>query len=137
MRGFWSLVCFCLGTIKGEMEKSKRKTMRRRLGERGAFVVFVGYVWSKTLAGLAIHPYRSVKEMVMERKSRVLLPTVLSPLFGVLGLLVLGRVGSLVFEVGGLARRVLGFVLVWGFLGVLMWQGLILVLVWRFFRALR
>jgi hypothetical protein len=51
-----------------------------------AMGAWVAYVWATTVAGLAIHPYQSVKRMVMGDK--VLLPTTLSPVLGLVGLFV-------------------------------------------------
>ncbi|EKD80277.1 MAG: hypothetical protein ACD_40C00156G0011, partial [uncultured bacterium] len=52
------------------------------------WVVWIGYVWSVTLAGLAIHPYQSVRRMVLDKP--ILLPVVLSPVIGLVGLFVVG-----------------------------------------------
>ncbi len=101
-----------------------------------ALVIFVSYVWITTLAGLAIHPYKSVKQMVFDRTKRILLPVVLSPTIGIATLFVAGRVGSSIFELTGVAREVVAFVLGWGLLGLVLWQILMLLLVLRFARAL-
>lgn len=96
-------------------------------------VAWAGYVWATTLAGLAIHPYQSVKRMVMGDK--VLLPVTLSPIFGLIGLFVAGRVGSYVFTLGSLGRELMALVLGSTLIGLLLWQGLLLALVFRFWRA--
>lgn len=94
-----------------------------------------GYVWGTTLAGLAIHPYQSIKRMVLGDK--ILLPVTLSPLFGLLGLFVAGRMGSYVFTLGPWGREVMALFLGSTLIGLLMWQGLLLALVWRFWLAAR
>lgn len=94
---------------------------------------WIAYVWSVTLAGLAIHPYKSVKRMVMNKP--VLLPVVLSPFLGLLGLFILGRVGSYIFTLGNIGREIMAIVLGGTLIGLLLWQGLLLVLVVRFWRA--
>lgn len=100
----------------------------------GAFGVWVAYVWSTTLAGLAIHPYQSVKRMVLTKP--ILLPVTLSPGIGLIGLFVLGRVGSYVFTLGPLGREIMALALGSTLIGLLLWQGLLLFLVIRFWRAL-
>lgn len=102
-----------------------------------AFVAFVSYVWVTTLAGLAIHPYQSVRRMVMERERRILLPVALSPTFALIVFFVVGRVGSYVVDVGGGWRELMALLLGWVLIGLLLWQALILVLVWRFWRGYR
>jgi len=98
-----------------------------------AFVVWAGYIWATTLAGLAIHPYQSVRRMVFG--SQILLPVVLSPVIGLIGLFVLGRVGSYVFTLGPTGREIMSLLLGSTLIGLLLWQGLLLALVWRFWRA--
>ncbi len=97
------------------------------------WVVWIGYVWSVTLAGLAIHPYQSVRRMVLDKP--ILLPVVLSPVIGLVGLFVVGRVGSYVFTLGPLGRELMALVLGSTLIGLLLWQGLLLGLVYRFWRA--
>jgi hypothetical protein len=96
-------------------------------------LAWTGYVWGKTLAGLAIHPYQSVKRMVMG--DMVLLPVTLSPVVGLIMLFIVGRVGSYIFTFGSVGREILALVLGSTLLGLLLWQGLILALVFRFWRA--
>lgn len=100
-----------------------------------AIGVWMAYVWSVTLAGLAIHPYQSVKRMVLNKP--VLLPVVLSPVVGLIILFVGGRVGSYVFTLGILGREIMALVLGSTLIGLLLWQGLLLFLVVRFWRARR
>jgi hypothetical protein len=99
----------------------------------GAMVSWVAYVWSVTLAGLAIHPYQSVRRMVLNKP--ILLPVILSPVFGLLGLFFVGRVGSYVFTLGPRGRELVAFLLGSTLIGLLLWQGLLLMLVIRFRRA--
>jgi hypothetical protein len=91
------------------------------------------YVWMTTLAGLAIHPYKSVRRMVLGDK--ILLPVTLSPLIGLIGLFILGRVGSLVFNLGPMGKELVALILGSTLIGLLLWQGLLLALVYRFWRA--
>lgn len=101
--------------------------------KKSTFLVWVSYVWATTLAGLAIHPYQSIRRIVLTK--RILLPVTVSPLIGLLTLFVIGRVGSYVFTLGVIGREMMSLVLGSTLIGLLMWQGLLLLLVWRFWRA--
>lgn len=96
-------------------------------------IMWMTYVWSVTLAGLAIHPYKSVRRMVLDKP--ILLPVVLSPILGLLGLFLLGRVGSYVWTIGTMGRELMAAVLGSTLIGLLLWQGLLIVLVARFWRV--
>jgi hypothetical protein len=97
------------------------------------WVLWVSYVWMTTLAGLAIHPYKSVKRMVLGET--VLLPVTLSPIMGLVGLFIVGRVGSAIFTLGPLGREIMALVLGSTLVGLFLWQGLLLVLIGRFWRV--
>ncbi len=96
-------------------------------------VLWMTYVWATTLAGLAIHPYQSIKRMVLNKP--ILLPVSLSPVIGLIGLFIVGRVGSYFFTLGPLGRELMAMVLGSTLIGLLLWQGLLLALVIRFWRA--
>lgn len=98
-----------------------------------SLVLWVGYVWAKTLAGLAVHPYQSVKRMVFG--DQVLLPVTLSPVFGLLVLFIVGRVASFVMNVDEMWREIIALILGSTLIGILMWQLLLVALVYRFWRA--
>ncbi|MBI4084559.1 MAG: hypothetical protein HY431_01495 [Candidatus Levybacteria bacterium] len=102
--------------------------------QRPTLLLFIAYVWTKTLLGLAITPYKSVRELT---RHRVLLPVVFSPLYGLAILFVVGRVGSYVFEVDGIIRSSLAFILSSALLSILMWQALLIYLLLSFYLALR
>ena len=85
------------------------------------------------MSGLAIHPYQSVRRMVMYKP--ILLPVTLSPAIGLASLFVVGRVGSHVFTLGLFGREMMSLVLGSTLIGLLLWQGLLLFLVVRFWRA--
>ncbi len=97
-------------------------------------LLFIAYVWTKTLLGLAITPYKSVRELT---RHRVLLPVVFSPLFGLAALFVIGRLGSYFFEVDGLIRSSMAFILSSALISILMWQALLVYLLLSFYVALR
>lgn len=115
------------------MKKPKNQKTKDIISHWGAMGAWIGYVWSVTLAGLAIHPYQSVKRMVLNKP--ILLPVTLSPVMGLISLFVVGRVGSLVFTLGPIGRELMALVLGSTLIGLLLWQGLLLTLVVRFWRA--
>ena len=109
------------------IRKSKEEIGLAALG------IWISYVWMKTLAGLAIHPYQSVKRMVFGEQ--ILLPVVMSPLMGLAGLFILGRVGSYILNPSGAMREGIALILGSTLIGLLMWQVLLIALVYRFWRA--
>lgn len=106
-------------------EKQKRTSI---------LVMFVAYIWSKTLLGLAIHPYKSVREVT---KNKVLVPVIFSPIIGLGILFVLGRMGSYVFELEGYKRSFMALTLSSGLIAILLWQGLLLYLLFSFYTGLK
>jgi len=102
--------------------------------KKPVFYIFIGYVWSKTLLGLVLHPYKSVREMT---RQKVLVPVVFSPLIGLVILFVLGRMGSFVFEVEGFRRTVLAVSLSTGLIAILLWQAFLLYLLLSFYLGMK
>lgn len=109
------------------------QNINKPINHWGTMGVWITYVWMTTLAGLAIHPYQSVRRMVFGE--RVLLPVTLTPVFGLLALFVVGRMGSYVFTLGPIGREVMALTLGSTLIGLLLWQGLLLALIVRFWRA--
>lgn len=85
------------------------------------------------LGGLALHPYKSIRRMVLS--DNVLLPVTFSPVFGLIVLFVVGRVGSFVFTLGPIGREMMAFSLGTTLIGLLLWQVLLILLIVRFWRA--
>lgn len=100
--------------------------------KKSTFLVFVTYVWLKTLLGLVIHPYKEVREVT---RHHILFPVVLSPLYGLAALFVAGRIGSFLFETQGLVREVMALILSAGLISILLWQLLLLYLLTSFLLA--
>lgn len=96
--------------------------------------MFFAYIWTKTLLGLTFSPYKSLRDV---SRRPVLLPVVLSPLYGLAALFVLGRIGSILFEVEGYKRTFMAFLLSSGLISILLWQLLIVYLLISFFLAFR
>jgi len=107
------------------MTKNKRKSI---------LVLFIAYIWSKTLLGLAISPYKSVRELT---RNKVLIPVAFSPLIGLGILFAVGRIGSILFELDGFQRGILGFALSSSLISLLLWQSLLLYLLISFYIGLK
>lgn len=103
--------------------------------KKSTLVVFATYILTKTLLGLVIHPYKSVRQVT---RHKVLVPVVFSPLYALLGLFVVGRIGSYIFEVHDpLKRIIIAQILGAGLLSILLWQLLLLYLLISFLLAFR
>ena len=102
--------------------------------KKPVFILFVTYIWTKTLLGLTISPYKSVRQVT---RNPILLPVVFSPLYGLVGLFIIGRIGSFFLDVHGFKREILATILSSAFISILMWQLLLLYLLVSFLFALR
>jgi len=74
-----------------------------------------------------------VRRMVLDKP--ILLPVILSPVIGLVALFVVGRAGSSIVEFTGWWREGVALILGGTLIGLLLWQGLLLFLVFRFARA--
>lgn len=97
--------------------------------KKRVFLIFVSYIWLKVLLGLVIHPYKSVQEVT---RHHVLFPVVLSPVYGLIILFIIGRVGSFLFDVYGFKRELMALVLSSALISILLWQLLLLYLLINF-----
>jgi hypothetical protein len=98
------------------------------------WVVFAGYIWSKTLLGITFHPFTSVRKMV---RRPLLLPAIFTPAAGLLLLFMAGRMGSYLLDVYGLKRELIAFLLSTILLSIILWQVLLIYLLLSFVFALR
>jgi len=96
--------------------------------------IFIAYIWTKTLLGLALRPYRSVRDVT---RNKVLIPVVFSPLFGLAILFVVGRFGSFLFDVRGVKRSFMALILSSALISILLWQLLLVYLLLSFYLAFR
>ncbi len=97
--------------------------------KKSTFLIYCMYVWTKTLVGLTLTPYLSVKQTV---RHPVLLPVIFSPLIGIVILLVAGKLGSALIIVYGRERELIGLFLSVTLLSILLWQILLLYLLFSF-----
>ncbi len=100
--------------------------------KKNVFLIFVAYVWTKTLLGLSLHPFSTVREVT---RRPVLLPVIFSPIIGLLTLFVLGRIGALLITVYGLSREIIALGLSCALIGIILWQLLLLYLLISFLVA--
>ncbi|MEK9176469.1 MAG: hypothetical protein AAB520_03435 [Patescibacteria group bacterium] len=101
--------------------------------KKRTFLIYVAYVWTKTLLGLTTHPYLSVRETL---RRPILLPVIISPIFGIIILLVAGKIGSLLIIVYDLKREIIALFLSTTLISIILWQFLLLYLLISFILAL-
>jgi hypothetical protein len=102
--------------------------------KKRTFLVFVAYIWSKTLLGLTFHPFKSTKGVV---RRPILLPVIFSPLIGLSILFAVGRIAALFVSPHGFKREIIVLFLSTTFLSIIFWQLLLIYLLVSFFIALR
>lgn len=103
--------------------------MRKR-----TFIIFVTYIWLKTLIGLIARPYKSVRDV---SRHNVLFPVVLSPLYGLIALFVFGRIGAYLIDIYGLKRELMAFLLSCGLISIVLWQVLLIYLLLNFLKIFK
>jgi hypothetical protein len=94
--------------------------MRKR-----TFLIFVAYIWTKTLSGLTFHPFMTIKQVA---RRPVLLPVIFSPIIGLATLFVFGRIGAFLVTFYGLSRTAISIFLSTVLLSILFWQTLLIYL---------
>ncbi|MBU4016479.1 hypothetical protein KJ980_05555 [Patescibacteria group bacterium] len=98
------------------------------------FLIFITYVWTKTLIGLTFHPFKSIKGVV---RRPILLPVIFSPVMGLAVLFIVGRIAALFVSPHGLKREIVVIFLSTTLLSILFWQLLLFYLLASFLIALR
>ncbi|MBU3978806.1 hypothetical protein KKE68_03850 [Patescibacteria group bacterium] len=98
------------------------------------FLIFITYVWTKTLIGLTFHPFKSIKGVV---RRPILLPVIFSPVMGLAVLFIVGRIAALFVSPHGLKREIIVIFLSTTLLSILFWQLLLFYLLASFLIALR
>src|SRR3989344_3762925 len=101
--------------------------MRKR-----TFFIYIAYVWTKTLLGLTFHPYSSVRETI---RRPILLPVLISPVFGIIILLIAAKLGSLLITVYDLKRELIAVLLSTTLISIVFWQLLLIYLLGSFILA--
>jgi len=101
--------------------------MRKR-----TFFIYGTYLWTKTLLGLTTHPYLSVRETL---RRPILMPVIISPIIGIIVLLIAGKIASLHIIVYTFKREIIAILLSTTLISIILWQALILYLLISFIVA--
>jgi hypothetical protein len=101
--------------------------------KKNIFLIFVAYVWTKTLLGLTFHPFKTTREVT---RRPILVPVIFSPLIGLFALFILGRIAAILISVYGLNRELISIVLSAALISILFWQILLIYLLISFIHAL-
>jgi|SRR5436190_1259319 len=102
--------------------------------KKRTFLIFIAYIWTKTLVGLTISPFHSVREV---SRKPILTPVIFSPIIGLIILFVFGRFAALLISLYGLKRELIAIFLSTTLLSIIFWQVLLLYLLGSFFVASR
>ncbi|MEK7559370.1 MAG: hypothetical protein AAB521_03620 [Patescibacteria group bacterium] len=98
--------------------------MRKR-----TFLIYVAYIFTKTLLGITFYPYKSIMETT---RRPILIPVIFSPFIGLLLLFITGKIGSLLIRVYGRERELIALFLGTAIASILLWQALLLYLLLSF-----
>ncbi|MBI4096176.1 MAG: hypothetical protein HY425_00475 [Candidatus Levybacteria bacterium] len=101
--------------------------------KKRTFLIFIAYIWTKTLLGLTFHPFSTIREVT---RRPVLLPVIFSPFIGLFVFFILGRVGAFLINVYGLRREFISIILSTALISIIFWQALLLYLLISFLLAL-
>lgn len=101
--------------------------------KKSTFLIFVTYIWTKTLLGLTFYPLKTIREVT---RRPVLLPVIFTPFIGLLMLFAAGRIGALLISVYGLKRDIIALFLSATLISILLWQALLIYLLISFIVAL-
>ena len=96
------------------------------------FFIFIIYVWIKTLSGLIIHPFISIREII---RRPVLTPVIFSPFLGLILLFLLGRIAALFIPISGIKRQIISIILSTSLISITLWQILLIYLLISLFIA--
>jgi len=97
--------------------------------KKHTFLLYIAYIWTKTLLGLTFHPYLSVKETI---RRPILLPVIFTPSLGILILFLAGKIGALLITVYKFKRELISLFLSTTLISILFWQVLLLYLLGSF-----
>jgi hypothetical protein len=100
--------------------------------KKGTFLIFIGYIWTKTLLGLTFHPFLTIKQVT---RRPVLLPVIFTPIIGLIAFFLLGRVGAFLITFYGLSRTLISISLSTFLISILLWQALLIYLLVNFLIA--
>jgi hypothetical protein len=102
--------------------------------KKQTFLVFIAYIWTKTLLGLTFYPFKYTKGVV---RRPILIPVIFSPIIGLTILFIIGRVVAFLVTPQGLKREIIVIFLSTTLLSILFWQALLIYLLGSFLIALK
>jgi len=97
------------------------------------FLIFITYIWAKTLFGLMFHPFIAIRQVA---RRPVLFPVIFSPFLGLIILFIAGRIAVFIVDIYGLKRELMAFLLSTTLISILLWQILLIYLLISFILAL-
>jgi hypothetical protein len=100
--------------------------------KKRTFLIFVAYVWTKTLLGLTFHPFLTIRQVT---RRPVLLPVILTPIIGLTAFFVFGRIGAILVDFYGISRTAISIFLSTFLISILLWQALLIYLLVNFLIA--
>ena len=115
-----------LRQAQGHVEQSRNM-------KKNTFLIFIAYIWTKTLLGITFHPFSTIKQVT---RRPVLLPIIFSPFIGLFILFILGRIGSFLIDIYALKRELIAMFLGTALISILLWQALLIYLLISFLLAL-
>lgn len=118
--------------VGGEANFISIKDIWRRMSYLILLMLLVMYQVGRVTMGLAVHPYRTMREVV---RKKWLWPMGGMPVLLLVGLLISGRVGAWFWEVPIELRNKLAGMLTIAMVGLLLWQGELGYLWWRFIKS--
>jgi hypothetical protein len=101
--------------------------MRKR-----TFLIFIAYIWTKTLLGLTFHPFLTIKQVT---RRPVLLPVIFTPIVSLAAFFVLGRIGAILVDFYGFNRTAIAIFLSTFLISIIFWQILLIYLLMNFLIA--
>lgn len=100
--------------------------------KKRTFLIYVAYIFTKTLVGLTIHPYKSVIETI---RRPILIPVVFTPFISLIILFLAGKIGSLLIITYGLKREFIATFLSTTLISIVLWQLFLVYLLLSFLAA--
>jgi hypothetical protein len=93
--------------------------------KKSTFIIFVTYIWAKTLLGLTIRPIVTARQVA---RRPILLPVVFTPFIGLFMLFIFGRIGAYLIDVYELKRELIAMILGTALISITLWQALLVYL---------
>ncbi|HVZ58492.1 MAG TPA: hypothetical protein VG935_01960 [Patescibacteria group bacterium] len=97
--------------------------------KKKTLVIFISYIWTKTLLGLTFHPYQQIRQTV---KRPILFPVIFSPLIMIGVLFIISKIGGFLLETHGIQRDMIAIFLSTAALSIIFWQLLLIYLLVSF-----